>query len=118
MPSPRVCRSILCLLLSAFAQAFVQPGGTSGGRLANFTADENARKLAEKTAEELKALLDDVGYDAATKELIGDKEYGESSGNANRFEEFKRGGVVREIERRALTPRQRIALSLFFCGSA
>jgi hypothetical protein len=96
----------------------VQPGGTSGGRLANFTADENARKLAEKTAEELKALLDDVGYDAATKELIGDKEYGESSGNANRFEEFKRGGVVREIERRALTPRQRIALSLFFCGSA
>jgi methylase of polypeptide subunit release factors len=83
----------------------------------NFTADEDARYLAKKTAEELKGLLDDVGYDAATKELIGDKEYGESSCNANRFEELERGEIVREIESRPLTPRRKAALKLFFCGS-
>jgi methylase of polypeptide subunit release factors len=83
----------------------------------DFTADKDAQNLAKKTAEELKGLLDDVGYDAAMKELIGYKEYRESSGNTNRFEESKRGGTVREIERRPLAPRQKIALKLFFAGS-
>src|SRR5262245_4814007 len=110
MTCPRVCLSVLLLALSAVAQAVVQHGVPSGGRLATFTADEGAKNLARKTAEELKGLLDDVGYDAATKELIGDKEYRESSCNANRFEEFTRGGIVREIERLPLTPRQHIAL--------
>jgi hypothetical protein len=100
MACPRVCLSILFLVLSAVAEALVQHGVTSGGRLVNFTADEDAQNLAKKTAEELKGLLDDVRYDAATKELIGDKEYGESSCNVNRFEELKRGGIVREIESR------------------
>jgi methylase of polypeptide subunit release factors len=84
----------------------------------NFTADGDARNLAKKTAEELKGLLDDVGYDAATKEFIGDKEYGESSCNVNRFEELKHGRIVREIESQSLTPRRKIALKLFFSGSA
>ena len=99
MACPRVCLSILFLVLSAVAQAFAQHGVTSGGRSVD-TADEDAQNLAKKTAEELKGLLEDVRYDAATKELIGDKEYGESSCNVNRFEELKRGGIVREIESR------------------
>jgi hypothetical protein len=82
------------------------------------TADEDAQNLAKKTAEELKGLLEDVRYDAATKELMGDKEYRESSSNANRFEELQRGEIVREIESRPLTPRRKIALKLFFSGSA
>jgi methylase of polypeptide subunit release factors len=118
MACPRVCLSILFLSLSALAQAFAQHGVTSGGRLANFTADKDAQNLAKKTAEELKGLLDDVGYDAAAKKLIGDKEYGESSCNTNRFEELKRGRIIREIDGRPLTPRQKIALKLFFSGSA
>jgi methylase of polypeptide subunit release factors len=118
MAYPRVCLSILFLVLSAVAQAFAQHGVTSGGRLANFSADKDALDLAKKTAEELKGLLDDVKYDAATKELIGDKEYGESSCNTNRFEELKRGRIVKEIESRPLSPQQKIALKLFFSGSA
>ena len=118
MASARVCFAIPLLLLSAAPQAFAQPRGTSVGRLANFAADADARKLAKTTAEELKRLLDDVGYDAAIKVLVGDKDYGESSCNANRFEEYKRRGVEREIARRARTPRKQIALKLFFCGSA
>jgi methylase of polypeptide subunit release factors len=118
MACPRVCLSIVFLLLSAVAQAFAQHGVTSGGRLVNFAADEDAQNLAKRTAGELKGLLDDVGYGAATKELIGDKEYGESSCNANRFEELQRGEIVREIESRPLTPRRKIALQLFFSGSA
>jgi methylase of polypeptide subunit release factors len=91
---------------------------TSGEKLVNFTADEEAQNLAKKTAEELKGLLDDLGYDAATNELIGDKEYGESSCNTNRFEELERAEIVREIQSRSLTPRRKIALKLFFSGSA
>jgi methylase of polypeptide subunit release factors len=117
MACQSVCLAIFFLFLGAAPQAIAQPRETSGGRLANFVADADARKLAKKTAEELKRLLDDVGYDAAIKELIGDKEYAESSGNANRFEEYKRRGVEREIVRRALTLRHQIALKLFFCGS-
>jgi methylase of polypeptide subunit release factors len=115
---PRVCLSILFLALSAVAQANAQHGVTSGGRLANFNSGKNAQNLAKKTAEELKGLLDDVGYDATTRVLIGNKEYGESSCNVNRFEELKRGRIVREIESRPLTPRRQIALKLFFSGSA
>src|SRR6516165_798450 len=100
MACPRVCLSILFLVLSPVAQAFGQQGATSGERLVNFTGDKEAQILAKKTAEQLKGLLDDVQYDAATKELIGDKEYGESSCNTNRFEELKRGEIVREIESR------------------
>jgi methylase of polypeptide subunit release factors len=118
MACPGVCLSILFLVLGGAAQAFGQQGATSGGRLANFSADADARSLARKTAEDLKRLLDDVGYDAATKELMGDKEYAESSGNTNRFEELRRGAIVREIESRPLTPRQKIALKLCFSGSA
>jgi methylase of polypeptide subunit release factors len=62
--------------------------------------------------------LDDVGFDAAMKELLGEKEYGESSCNTNRFEELSRRGIVGEIETRPLTPRRKIALKLFFSGSA
>jgi len=118
MACPRVCRPVLFLVLAAGAQAFGQDGATSTGRLADFNADRGARNLAKKTVEELKGLLDDVGYDLATKELLGDKEYGESSCNTNRFEELKRDGIVREIESRRLTPRRKIALKLFFSGSA
>src|SRR5262249_6722541 len=85
--------------------------------LVNFAADEDAQNLAQKTAEELKGLLEDVRYDAATKEFLGDKEYGESSGNANRFEELQRAEMVREIESRPLTPRRKLPLKLFFSGS-
>src|SRR5215470_2140417 len=118
MVCPRVCLSIVFLVLTAVAQAFVQHGVNSDGRLVNFAADEDAQNLAQKTAEELKGLLEDVRYDAATKELLDDKEYGESSCNANRFEELQRGEIVREIESRQLTPRRQIALKLFFSGSA
>jgi methylase of polypeptide subunit release factors len=106
------------LILCAAAQSFGQQGAPSAGRLANFGADEAARRLARKTAEDLKWLLDDVGYDAATKELLGDKEYRESSCNTNRFEESSRGEIVGEIESRPLTPRRKIALKLLFTGSA
>jgi methylase of polypeptide subunit release factors len=115
---PRVCLSILFLVLSAVTQAFAQHEVTSGGRLANFAADEDARNLAKKTAEQLKGLLDDVGYDAATRVLIGNKEYGESSANTNPFEELQHGRIVREIESRSLAPRRKIALKLFLSGSA
>ena len=118
MATTQMCHSILFLALGAFAQALVPHGIASGERLVNFTADGHAQNLAKKTAEDLKALLDDVRYDAATKELLGDKEYGESSCNANRFEELTHAGIVREIESRPLTPRRRIALNLFFSGSA
>jgi hypothetical protein len=118
MARPGVCLSVLFLFAGSAAQAFVQNPATSTGRLANFSADENARNLAKKTAIELKALLDDVRYDAATRDLIGEKECRESSCNANRFEELERGDIVREIDIRPLTPRQKIALKLFFSGSA
>jgi methylase of polypeptide subunit release factors len=118
MARPRVCLSIIFLVLSAAGQAFAQRGVTPVGRLANFSADEDARTRAKKTSEKLKGLLDEVRYDASMKELIGNMEYGESSCNANRFEELERGRVVREIESRPLSPRQKIALKLFFSGSA
>jgi methylase of polypeptide subunit release factors len=117
MTFPRIGLAILLLALGVGARAFAKDEVPAGGRLASFTADADARKLAKQTAEELKVLLDEVSYDAATKELFGDKEYRESSANTNRFEEFKRLGVEREIEKRAVSPRQRIALQLFFCGS-
>jgi methylase of polypeptide subunit release factors len=118
MARPTVSLSIPFLALSAVVPALAQNAVTSDGRLANFTADEDAQNLAKKTAAELKALLDDLGYDAATKELIGDKEYAESSCNVNRFEELKRRGIVQAIDSRSLTPRRQIALKLFFSGSA
>jgi methylase of polypeptide subunit release factors len=118
MTCPGACLSALFVVLGGAAGAFGQQGATSGGRLANFSADAAARSLARKTAEDLKRLLDDVGYDAAMKELMGDKEYPESSGNTNRFEELRRGAIVREIDSRPLTPRRKIALKLLFSGSA
>jgi methylase of polypeptide subunit release factors len=118
MACREVCISVLFLAITAVTQAFGQPEATSGGRLAHFTADQDARDLARKTAEQLKGLLDDVGYDAATKEFLGEKEYGESSCNTNRFEDLKRIGIIREIESRRLTPRRQIALKLFFAGSS
>jgi methylase of polypeptide subunit release factors len=118
MACPKVCLAILFLALTAVAQTFGQQEAASGGRLANFAADQDTRNLARKTAEQLKGLLDDVGYDAATKKLIGEKEYGESSCNTNRFEELQRRGIIREIESRPLTLRRTIALKLFFSGSS
>jgi methylase of polypeptide subunit release factors len=112
-----MCLSVLLMVLGA-AQACGQQGTTSVGKLANFSADQDARSLAKKTAEDLKSHLEDVGYETAVKELIGDKEYAESSCNTNRFEEVSRREIIGEIERRPLTSRRKIALRLFFAGSA
>src|SRR5262249_17491878 len=69
MAFPKISLAILSLALGVGARAFAKDEVPAGGRLVNFTAGADARKLAKQTAEELKALLDEVGYDAATKEL-------------------------------------------------
>src|SRR5262245_25584389 len=105
---------IFFFVLVTTAELFAQPSITAVERLADFEATVASRNLAKKTADALKELLDDVDYDAAMKQLFGADEYRESSCNTNRFEELDRNSFVREIERRPLTLRRKLALKLLF----